>query len=203
MVDLVLVLLAYVIGSVPTGVVLGRLAGVDVRAAGSGNIGATNVARTAGRVAGLATLIGDAGKGIVAVSLARAAGSNELVPPAAALAAVFGHIFPLFLRFRGGKGVATGLGACLGLAPAAAALPLLVFGATFAARRTVSLASMAAAAAAPASMALFAHGRADVVVSALIAIAIVARHRDNIRRLRAGVEPRFEGSGTARSGPAR
>lgn len=189
--DLVLALVAYVIGSLPTGVVMGWLAGIDVRSVGSGNIGATNVARAAGRTAGLITLIVDVGKGVAAVALARALGTSSLAVPAAALAAPLGHVFSVFLRFSGGKGVATGLGSCLALAPSAMVPPTLTFAAAFAVTRIVSVASLAAAWTTPVSMALAGAERPTVVVAVLIAVVITVRHQDNIRRLRAGTEPRF------------
>jgi glycerol-3-phosphate acyltransferase PlsY len=193
--DLALTLLAYLIGSVPTGVVIGRLAGIDVRAAGSGNIGATNVARAAGGSAGIATLIGDVGKGVAAVVLARAFGTSPLAAPAAALATVLGHVFSVFLRFSGGKGVATGLGVCLALAPTATVLPVLAFTAAFVTSRIVSVASLAGTWTTPLSMALVSAGDVNVLVAALLAVVITIRHRDNIRRLRAGLEPRFRHHG--------
>jgi glycerol-3-phosphate acyltransferase PlsY len=189
--DALVLVFAYLVGSVPTGVVVGRVAGFDVRSTGSGNIGATNVARAGGTVPGIVTLLGDVGKGFLAVAVAQAAGSSSLAPPAAALAVFFGHIFSIFLRFSGGKGVATALGVCLGLAPTASLPPMLVFAATFSATRIVSAASLAAATSAPLSMVFLGHDRADILVSAILALAIFARHRDNLRRLRAGTEPRF------------
>ena len=189
--DLVLALVAYVIGSLPTGVVMGWLAGIDVRSVGSGNIGATNVARAAGRTAGLITLIVDVGKGVAAVALARALGTSSLAVPAAALAAPLGHVFSVFLRFSGGKGVATGLGSCLVLAPAATIPSVLVFAATCAATRIVSVASLAGAWTIPISMLLAGRDLPSVVAVTLLAMVITVRHRDNIRRIRARVEPRF------------
>jgi glycerol-3-phosphate acyltransferase PlsY len=189
--DLALTLLAYLVGSVPTGILVGRLAGTDVRAVGSGNIGATNVTRAAGSMAGLVTLIADVGKGAAAVALARAVGTNPLVVPAAALAAPVGHVFSIFLCLSGGKGVATALGSCLVLSPLAMIPPILGFIAALAVTRIVSVASLAGAWAAPISMLLFGEGLPNVVVTALLAIVITARHGDNIRRLRAGTEPRL------------
>jgi len=178
-------------GSVPTGVFIGRLAGIDVRDVGSGNIGATNVTRAAGRTAGLITLIADAGKGAIAVALARAVGAHPLVVPAAALAAPLGHVFSVFLRFSGGKGVATALGSCLVLAPLAIVPPIAGFVATLAATRIVSVASLAGVWLAPLSMLLFGEDLPNVVVAALLAIVITFRHGENISRLRAGLEPRL------------
>jgi acyl phosphate:glycerol-3-phosphate acyltransferase len=189
--DLALTLLAYLIGSVPTGVVVGRFVGIDVRAVGSGNIGATNVTRAAGNTAGLVTLIADVGKGAAAVALARAFGTSAISVPAAVLAAPLGHIFSVFLRFSGGKGVATGLGSCLVLAPAATIPSVLVFAATCAATRIVSVASLAGAWTIPISMFLADRDLPSVAAVTLLAMVITVRHRDNIRRIRARVEPRF------------
>ena len=193
--DLALVLLAYLIGSVPTGVIVGRLAGTDVRAGGSGNIGATNVARTAGHTAGVVTLAGDVGKGAAAVLLGRALGGGIDMAEAAAVAVVVGHVFSVFLRFTGGKGVATGFGVGLALFPQAMILPLGVFGVVAAATRLVSLASLAGALSTPVAMAVLGADRSTVMVMLLVAVLIAVRHIDNIRRLRRGVEPRFRKGG--------
>jgi glycerol-3-phosphate acyltransferase PlsY len=185
------VLLAYAIGSLPTGVIVGRALGVDVRAAGSRNIGATNVARLLGRWAGLLTLLCDVGKGVAAVAMARWLGAHDAIVHAAAVAALLGHVYSVFLRFDGGKGVATGFGVCLALAPAATILPVIVFGLTLVATRIVSLASLAGAATAPFAMALAGAGRMSVIVGIVVAAVIALRHRDNLGRLRHGTEPRF------------
>jgi glycerol-3-phosphate acyltransferase PlsY len=173
-------------------VLIGRLAGIDVREVGSGNIGATNVRRAAGSMAGLVTLLGDTGKGIAAVVIARALGTGPFVVPGAALAAFLGHVFSAFLQFSGGKGVATGFGVCVALAPSAMILPLSLFGVTFAATRIVSAASLAAAWATPLGMLLVRAGPGVVSVGTLMALVITVRHQDNIRRLRAGAESRFD-----------
>ncbi len=189
--SIVAVLLAYAIGSLPTGVIVGRALGVDVRTAGSRNIGATNVARLRGRWAGLLTLLCDVGKGVAAVAMARWLGAHDAIVHAAAVAALLGHVFSVFLRFDGGKGVATGFGVCLALAPAATILPVIVFALTFAATRIVSLASLAGAATIPFAMALAGGGRLGVTVAVIVAIVIALRHRDNLERLKHGTEPRF------------
>ena len=189
--DALLVPAGYLLGSIPIGYLLARRAGIDVRAVGSGNVGATNVARSAGRRLGLWTLVGDVLKGAIAVALARAIASSEAIIGATAVAAVAGHAFPVFLAFRGGKGVATGLGVLLVLAPAAAPVPLVAFATTFALSRIVSLASLAAAVTAP--IAIFGFGYASATVVAALAIAglVVWRHAENLARIRAGTEARF------------
>lgn len=188
---LLLIALAYLAGSIPTGVLLGRIAGVDVRAEGSGNIGATNVARTAGRKLGILTLVGDALKGFVPVLVARAVG---LTPPgiaAVGVAALCGHVFSIFLAFRGGKGVATGVGVLLALAPGAVPIALAVFVASMALSRIVSLSSILASLIAPLAIALLDYPVPFVWAAVVIAAIIVARHHENISRLMAGTEQRF------------
>src|SRR5438067_8827996 len=137
-------LLAYLCGSIPTGVLIARRRGVALRQVGSGNIGATNVARSAGQKAGLLTLLGDVGKGCLPVVAVRFLNLGETALVCTAVAALLGHLFSPFLGFSGGKGVATGLGAFLGLAPQAILLALLFFIFVFAVSRLVSLASLVA-----------------------------------------------------------
>ena len=153
---------SYLAGSIPFGLLLGRFfAGVDVREAGSGNIGATNVARTAGRRLGVLTLVLDAAKGALAVGVtawALGVPNDAGWPAAAGLAAFLGHVFPVWLRFRGGKGVATALGAFLALTPWLTLGAALVFGVTFAASKVVSVSSLAATAALAGGAALL-HGK--------------------------------------------
>jgi len=188
----VVILVAYVAGSIPTGVLLGRAAGVDVRREGSGNIGATNVARTAGRTLGILTLIGDALKGLLPVLLARALGLDEAAVATAAVATLCGHVFSMFLRLRGGKGVATGVGALLGLAPASLPIPLVIFAATIAVTRIVSLASILAVLLAPLAVFFFRYPPPATAAAIAMALLILYRHRENMSRLLAGTERRFE-----------
>ncbi|MBI4517264.1 MAG: glycerol-3-phosphate 1-O-acyltransferase PlsY [Deltaproteobacteria bacterium] len=196
-VDILLLLAAYLIGSVPTGVLLARTAGVDPRQVGSGNIGATNVARSAGTRLGLFTLAGDAIKGALPVLLAPAVSDTPWVSAATGLAAIAGHLFSVFLRFRGGKGVATAAGAFLVLAPLATIASVAVFAATAYAFRLVSLASMAAAGALPLLAMALGTSSAVAVAAWVTAMAVIARHRENIRRIAAGREPRFGARGPA------
>ncbi len=191
-VELFVIALAYLAGSIPTGVLLGRLVGVDVRSAGSGNIGATNVARTAGRTLGILTLVGDALKGLLPVLATRALGFDAAVIAAAGLAALVGHVFPVFLRFRGGKGVATGVGVLLGLAPAIAPIPIAIFFAAVASSKIVSLSSILATLSGAIAIAMFGYPSATVGAAFVIAGLIVLRHRENIARLLAGTERAFE-----------
>jgi acyl phosphate:glycerol-3-phosphate acyltransferase len=180
-------LVAYLIGSIPFGLILTRLGGAgDVRRIGSGNIGATNVLRTGRKGLALATLLLDMLKGGLPAWLAfRYFGPDMAV--VAGLGTVLGHCFPIWLRFRGGKGVATALGVVLALMPLVAALVALVFVAVVAVSRYVSLASLLAALAAPA----LAYWEGQVQLSQLflvLALLIIAKHGGNIRRLLAGQE---------------
>jgi acyl phosphate:glycerol-3-phosphate acyltransferase len=192
----ILVAASYLAGSVPFGLLLGRfVAGIDVRQAGSGNIGATNVARTAGPRLGVLTLLLDAGKGgipVAATALALDLPHDADWPAAAGLAAFLGHVFPFWLAFRGGKGVATAFGAFVVLSPWLALLASVVFGATFGATRIASLASMTAAAVLAAGCAVF-HGMASPVtrVAAVVLVVVLLRHQGNIRRMIRGEESRL------------
>ena len=192
-----LLLLAYLLGSIPWGLVLTRLFAIaDIRRHGSGNIGATNVARVAGPVLGLATLVGDFVKGWAPVALASyldlpPAGA-ELYAAALALLAVLGHLFPVYTRLRGGgKGVATAAGGFAALAPQAVLIALVVFVLVLALTRRVSAGSLAAAAALPPAV-LSTTGSAVFCAGAVMAATLIfIRHAGNIRRLLAGTEPPF------------
>jgi glycerol-3-phosphate acyltransferase PlsY len=196
-------LAAYLVGAIPVGYLVGRAFGVaDIRLHGSGNIGATNVLRAAGRGAAVLTLVLDVVKGGGAVLLASAlAGAGGRAAAAAAVAAVVGNCWSVYLRFRGGKGVATGLGALLALVPWAVLPALPVFAVAVAATRFVSLGSMTAALCVPAAAALLGYPRPAVVGAAAIAAVVVLRHRDNIARLRAGTERRLGGRAAAEAVP--
>lgn len=187
-----LVALAYLLGSIPTGLLLGKAYGIDVRKEGSGNIGATNLYRTVGRKVGAMTLTGDCLKGLIPVLAVKC---SSLPPDFAAwvgLAAFCGHVFSLFLKFKGGKGVATALGVFLALAPMAVAIAIAVFAAIMSSWRYVSLGSIAAAAIMPVAVALRGGNRALVTVTLIIAVIVILRHHENIRRLIAGTENRFK-----------
>jgi glycerol-3-phosphate acyltransferase PlsY len=186
------VAVAYLVGAIPFGLLLARLlAGTDVRAAGSGNIGATNVARVAGKKLGAVTLVLDALKGATPVWGARALGLEDGWLGLVALAAVLGHCFPLYLRFRGGKGVATGLGVFIALTPLAAAAGAVCYVGVFAATRTSSLGSFALLGGTLIASAVLAPPWWPLWSLGAIAVVIVARHRENIRRLLGGQEHSF------------
>jgi glycerol-3-phosphate acyltransferase PlsY len=187
-----LVVAAYLCGSLPTGVWAGRWAGVDVRSAGSGNIGATNVARTAGAVPAILTLIGDVAKGFLPVLLARSLLDDQVLIALAGLAAFLGHLFSVFLRFSGGKGVATAFGVFLALTPAAAAVSAAVFAAAAVSTRYVSVASLLGAAVLPPAAAVLGAPWPVCGTALVVAAAVVVRHRGNLSRLRQGEEPKFQ-----------
>jgi len=186
---LVLVL-GYLLGSIPFGLLFSWAAGAgDVRKIGSGNIGATNVLRTGKRWAALATLICDAGKGALAVVIARMF-CGDIAALLAGLGAFLGHVFPVWLRFRGGKGVATFFGVMLTLAWPAGLMALATWIGVAAISRTSSLSALAAAALAPIYM-MFWGTPLKAMLALLLAILIFATHRENIRRIIAGNEPRI------------
>jgi acyl phosphate:glycerol-3-phosphate acyltransferase len=193
------VLLAYLLGSIPFGLLLVRArSGKDIRALGSGNIGATNVARTSGWSIGVATLLLDSAKGFFAVwQMGHFSANSIRFMMLAALAAIAGHIFPVWLRFSGGKGVATAAGAFLAISWPAVVAAVAVFFIVALFWRYVSLASVSAAASLPLLVyVLYAPRHAPpVAVSAgtlLVAALIIVKHKENIHRLMAGTEPRFE-----------
>lgn len=183
-------LAAYLLGSVPFGIVMARLFGLgDLRQIGSGNIGATNVLRTGNKPAAFLTLILDAGKGALVVLAARAAVGPDAAQ-IAGFAAFLGHCFPVYLRFKGGKGVATFLGTLIALAWPVGLAACVLWAATAAVTRISSLSALVAAGLAPVAAILLSH--ADVTALAIaLAVLVFSRHRDNIRRLRAGSEPRI------------
>ena len=184
-------LTAYLLGSVPFGYLLVKSAkGADIRAVGSGNIGATNVYRKS-RWAGILTLLLDGGKGYLSVLIAGWLGGGLLWQSIAAVSAILGHLFTVWLGFKGGKGVATGCGAYLALTPLAVGTTLIVFVATLVTTRYISLASILATAAFPLWVFLF-HEPLQVLPWAVIGSAlIIGRHHQNIRRLLLGTESKF------------
>ena len=182
---------AYLIGAIPVGVLVARLAGgVDIRRHGSGNIGATNVLRTLGPAAGVMTLLGDIIKGYAAVWVAGTLGGTPAWIGAGAVAAVAGNCWPVFLHFRGGKGMATALGAFLAAAPWAVLPAAVVWAAVAGVTRLVSLASIAACGAF-AVAGWVAYPAPLALAATVVAAIIIVRHRANIQRLRAGTESRL------------
>ena len=181
----------YLLGSVPFGLLLTRAAGLgDIRQVGSGNIGATNVLRTGRKGLALATLILDGAKGAVAVLAARILEMPEAIALVAGAAAILGHLFPVWLRFKGGKGVATSLGTLLAADWVVGVGACIVWLVTAFLFRYSSLAALVCVAAAPLVAGII--GRADVAILALVAgILVWIRHRENIARLIKGAEPRI------------
>ena len=195
---------AYLCGSFPSGYLASRAAGIDVRKHGSGNIGATNVLRVLGKFWGIAVFFADAFKGFLAVRLALVlvartpgAGSySEFFAILAAAACIVGHSFPIWLRFKGGKGVATSAGAIFGIVPIAAIAIFIVWCLVFLLTRYVSVASIVAALTLPVVLAVLVRlkmtqGAVLLYVSIAMTALVVWRHRSNISRLMAGTEPRF------------
>jgi len=200
MIPLLAVAVAYLLGAIPFGYLLVKLTtGADVRAAGSGNIGATNVLRTTGRAAGVATLLLDIAKGYLAVWIAgRMTEQDPLWMSIAAITVMAGHAYPVFLKFRGGKAVASFVGAFLCLTPVALGATLVVFVVVVAWTRFISLGSIIGAATFPLAVWLLQKpALAAIVASFLAAAFIIYKHSSNIQRLRDGTEHVFRfGSGT-------
>jgi glycerol-3-phosphate acyltransferase PlsY len=189
------VVLAYVLGAIPFGYLVVKLKrGHDVRTTGSGGTGATNVTRAAGPLAGLLTLVLDTGKGVAAVLAAERLGRGEPAwMAAAAVAAIVGHSYPVFLRFRGGKSVATALGAFSYFAPLAVGAALVVWLVVVALWRYVSLGSVLAVAAFPLlAFELYRPPLAITLAAAVGACIVILRHRSNLERLAKGIEPKLD-----------
>jgi glycerol-3-phosphate acyltransferase PlsY len=197
-------LLGYLLGSIPAGYLAGRIAGIDIRNAGSGNIGATNVVRVLGKRYGYPVFAIDFLKGVIAVVIATAVARNMDLAErwvqgfgvTAGVCCVMGHAFPIWLKFKGGKGVATSIGVIFGLMPLAALIVLGVWIVTFELGRYVSVASIIAALTLPITVLLMSQWRHydNAVVfyfSLCLTAVIILRHRSNLNRLMRGTEPRF------------
>jgi glycerol-3-phosphate acyltransferase PlsY len=191
LIPLFVTLAAYLLGSVPFAILVSRCCSAsDPRMVGSGNVGATNVFRSSGVVAGLAVLLLDIGKGAGSVALAQRVDSTGALPAIAGLAAIVGHVYPVWLRFRGGKGVATACGVFVMLAPVALPLVIAIFAGTVGITRYVSLGSIAAALSLPPIAYAVGSPAPTVAASLAAAVLILVRHRSNLARLTAGTEPR-------------
>jgi acyl phosphate:glycerol-3-phosphate acyltransferase len=186
-----LLILSYLIGSIPTGVIVGRLSGFDPRAVGSGNIGMANVARAGGTRAAAITFLGDMLKGLIPVLAVRVAGFDPGVVVACALAAFVGSISSVFLRFSGGKGVACAVGIWTAISPLAVGIALLVFLGVFSIWRIMSLSSLSAAIVLPPLAAALSLASPYVLLAILMTALILLRHQENIGRLIRGEEPTF------------
>jgi glycerol-3-phosphate acyltransferase PlsY len=200
----VVVIGSYLLGSIPFGYLAGRIAGIDIRNCGSGNVGATNVIRTLGKSYGYPVFALDFLKGFGAVKMSILIAtrvqsewnSPEMFGIVAAISSVLGHSFPVWLRFKGGKGVATSAGALLALAPVAALIGVAIWILTFWLTRYVSVASIAAAAALPLIILIATRlsrttGKLLFYSSVCLAAVVIWRHRSNLSRLMRGTEPRF------------
>ncbi len=189
---LALAAMGYLLGSIPFGLVLTRALGLaDPRAIGSGNIGATNVLRTGSKAAAAGTLLLDGAKGAAAVLIARAVVSGgEDAAQVAGLGAFLGHLFPVWLRFKGGKGVATFFGVMLALSPPVGALAALSWLLTAAVTRYSSMAAIVAAALSPVFTLIFDYGE-GLLISTILCLLIYHRHGANVKRLKDGTEPKI------------
>ena len=190
--EILLLIGAYLLGSVPTGLLLAKALGVNIREAGSGNIGATNVYRTIGRKLGILTLVGDCLKGLIPVLIAKWLDLPDVWVAAIGLAALLGHVFTIFLGFKGGKGVATALGVFLGTSPLSVLVAIVVFALVLYIWRYVSLASIVAAALIPGIVRILGGKPEFILMSLAIAAVVIFRHRENIARLKNGTESKFK-----------
>ncbi|TCJ18278.1 glycerol-3-phosphate 1-O-acyltransferase [Rubrobacter taiwanensis] len=188
MLEVFLILLGYLMGSVPTGVLAARASGVDVRRVGSGNIGTANVLRAAGKKAAFVTMLGDMAKGFAPVLISVHLTPSTWVHAAVAFAALAGHTWPVFLRFKGGKGVATGAGTVIALAPLVGLFMFAVWWAVVLISRYTSLGAMVTMVLGPVAFILTGQPLPYVAYTVLGAALVIWLHRENIRRLAAGTE---------------
>lgn len=187
----ILWLCCYLLGSLPTGVLIARLQKVNIREQGSGNIGATNVARVLGKKAGILTLLGDFSKGLLAVYLADTLFKNQNVTAFAGLFAFLGHLFSVFLKFKGGKGVATGLGVFMYLMPVPTLLAMVIFALALKISTYVSVGSIVSSLCLPIMAILLKSPAPYINVSLAVVVLIIYKHKENIQRLLAGEEKSF------------
>jgi glycerol-3-phosphate acyltransferase PlsY len=192
-IGLFIALFGYLLGSVPTGLLLAKFfSKVDPRKTGSGNIGATNIFRTAGKGLGILTLAGDVLKGMIPIGIGIQWGISDLWLAAVGLSTFLGHIFPIFLGFKGGKGVATALGVYLVISPIAVLIELLLFAGLVWRWRYISLGSISCATTIPILIAFFrSDSQAYFILSVIIAALILYRHQENIVRLLQGTENKW------------
>lgn len=183
---------SYLLGSIPFGVLISKKQKIDIREYGSGNIGATNVFRTVGKKAGFLTLMCDSLKGFIPVLIALLLTDSEFIIGMVGLFVIIGHIYPVFSGFKGGKGVATSLGVFFGLMPKVAFIVIIVWFVVCLLFRYVSLSSMASALTVPVLAGLFDEPKFYILVSTFVAFLIVVKHKDNLKRLLAGEEDKFQ-----------
>jgi glycerol-3-phosphate acyltransferase PlsY len=180
--------ISYLIGSIPIGVILSKLKGKDPRKIGSGNIGATNVMRAAGKTIGIITLLGDITKGFVPTILAVYYEEPKMLITAIGIASFLGHLYPVFLKFKGGRGVATALGVYLAISPLAILINAIIFILVLLKWRYVSLGSLAGTGIMPLTLYILKVPQAYIYLSFIIGVLIFIKHRDNIKRLLEGKE---------------
>ncbi len=187
----ILALISFVIGSIPFGVVIARLRGVDLKKAGSGNIGATNVLRTMGKGPAFLTLAGDVLKGVLPVAAAGYLTNDSIAEGLVGLAAILGHTFSLFLRFRGGKGVATSIGVLLAYSPKAALVTVFIWLAVIIVTRYSSMGAIVSFGVLPLTIFLLDYSKEKLIISVIITSLLMIRHVDNINRLLRGTESKI------------
>lgn len=188
---ILLFLFSYLLGSIPFGYLIAKREKINVRNHGSGNIGATNVLRTVGKKAGILTLTGDFLKGFIPVLMALYITQSEYMIGLVGILAILGHIYPIFLKFKGGKGVATSLGVFTGIMPLVVLITTIIWLIICFVSRYVSLSSMIASIALPVLAWQFNEPKFYILLSTLATIFIIFRHKDNLRRLATGEEDKF------------
>ncbi|MCL4456594.1 MAG: glycerol-3-phosphate 1-O-acyltransferase PlsY [Nitrospirae bacterium] len=186
-----LIIASFIIGSIPTGLLIAKTKGIDLRKIGSGNIGATNVMRAVGKEAALLTLLGDIGKGIIPIVIVRLVSPGFLYEAAAGLSAIMGHNFSIFLKFKGGKGVATSLGVLAAFSPHVGLFTAMLWLMTAKWTRYSSLSALVAFGLLPFSFYLIDYSRQNIIFGAIIAFLIFIRHAANIKRLIQGTESKI------------
>lgn len=185
---ILLIIFAFVLGSIPFGVIIAKLKGVDLKQTGSGNIGATNVLRTMGKGSAVLTLLGDVLKGSIAVLIGKYLAVGPLYEGVIGLSSILGHNFSLFLKFRGGKGVATSIGVLLIYSPKTAILTLIIWLLTALITKYSSLGAIVSFGFLPFNIAIFDYSVSKLIISGMITLLILIRHTDNIKRLLKGTE---------------
>lgn len=182
------IIVSYLVGSIPVGIILAKMRGTDPRKVGSGNIGATNVMRAAGKTIGIMTLAGDILKGFIPTAIMLHYGQPAIIVATTGLATFIGHLFPVFLKFKGGKGVATAVGVYLAVSPLAILVNVVIFVFVLLKWRYVSLGSLVGTALMPAAFLILNQPREYIYLSVIVGIFIFLKHKDNIRRLLNGKE---------------
>lgn len=193
--ELLLVIASFLIGSIPFGAIIAGLKGIDIRKVGSGNIGATNVMRSMGKAPAVLTLLGDMLKGTVVVLLAQRLTGNSGLSGIMGLAAIIGHDFSIFQRFRGGKGVATSLGVLLAYSPITALITALLWLTVALVTRRSSLGALIAFAVLPVNIFLWDYSKEKFTLAIIISALLILKHISNIQRLIQGTEPRIGAKG--------